>query len=140
MSKRIAMTNRVIPDKFIDLLTTKKAYVHLATLMTDGSPQVTPVWFEYDGEFIIVNSAIGRTKDRNMKRDARVALSIQDPDNPYRYLQIRGTVVEITTDGADASIDRLAFKYLGLEQYPGRRPDEVRVMYKIQPLSTTTMG
>lgn len=134
------MLNQVISEKFIDLLTTKKAYAHIATLMADGSPQVTPVWFEYDGEFVIVNSAMGRTKDRNMKRDARVALSIQDPDNPYRYLQIRGVVMEITTDGADASIDRLAFKYLGQERYPGRRPGEVRVIYKILPQSTTTMG
>jgi PPOX class probable F420-dependent enzyme len=134
------MSNQVIPVKFTELLTTKKAYAHLATLMADGSPQVTPVWFEYDGEFIIVNSAVGRTKDRNMKRDARVALSIQDPENPYLYLQIRGTVVEITTEGADASIDRLAFKYMGQERYPGRRPGEIRVIYKIQPQSTTTMG
>lgn len=133
------MSNHAIPEKFLDLLTSKKAYAHLATTMADGSPQVTPVWFEYDGEVIIVNSAIGRTKDRNMKRDARVALSIQDPDNPYRYLQIRGMVVEITTDGADASIDRLALKYLGQERYPGRRLGEVRVVYKIQPQSTTTM-
>ena len=133
------MTSQVIPDRFIDLLTTKRAFLHLATLMSNGSPQVTPVWFEYDGEFIIVNSAVGRTKDRNMKRDARVALSIQDPDNAYRYVQIRGIVVEITTDGADASIDRLAFKYLGQAKYPGRRAGEIRVIYKIKPLSTNTM-
>ncbi len=137
---RRIMSNQVIPDKFKDLLTTKKAYVHLATLMADGSPQVTPVWFEYDGEFIIVNSALGRTKDRNMKRDGRVALSIQDPDNPYRYLQMRGTVVQVTTEGADASIDRLAKKYLGQEHYPGRRVGEIRVIYKIQPLFANTMG
>jgi len=88
---------------------------------------------------IVVNSARGRVKDRNMERDHRVAVSIQDPENPYRYIQIRGEVVEITTDGADASIDRLAFKYTGAEKYPGRRPGEVRVMYKIKPLSVTTM-
>jgi len=134
------MTNLVIPTHFMDLLTTKKTFLHLATLMSDGSPQVTPVWFEYDGTYIIVNSALGRTKDKNMRRDERVAMSIQDPDNPYRYLQIRGKVVQITTDAADDSIDRLSKKYTGQELYAGRRAGEVRVIYKIQPLRVNTMG
>ena len=132
------MTSSIIPEQYRDLLT-KKAFANIATIMPDGSPQVTPVWFETEEDLIVINSARGRVKDRNMERDHRVAVSIQDPENPYRYIQIRGEVVEITTDGADASIDRLAFKYTGAEKYPGRRPGEVRVMYKIKPLSVTTM-
>ena len=112
----------------------KRAFAHLATLMPDGSPQVTPVWFDYDGEHIIVNSARGRVKDKNMVRDQRVALEIMDPDDPYRYLEIRGRVVEITEEGADAMIDRLAKKYLGVDSYPFRNPAEQRVVYKIAPM------
>ena len=101
-----------IPEKFSDLLQ-KKAFANLATLMPDGEPQVTPVWFDYDGQNIRVNTAKGRQKDRNMRRDPRVSLAIMDPENPYRYLEIRGTVADITQDGADAHIDSLAKKYLG---------------------------
>jgi len=101
--------------------------------MPDGSPQVTPVWCDFDGAHVLVNSARGRVKDRNMRRDPRVALVILDPDNPYRYLEVRGRVVEITEDGAEAHIDRLAQKYLGVERYPYRQPGEVRVLYKIRP-------
>lgn len=120
-----------IPQEYIDLFQ-KKAFAHLATLMPDGSPQVTPIWIDYDGEFILFNSALGRQKDRNIRRDNRVAISIQDPDNPYRYLQIRGKVIEITEKGADAHIDKLALKYLGVEKYPHRNPDEVRLIYKVK--------
>jgi PPOX class probable F420-dependent enzyme len=132
------VSNSIIPEKYSDLLT-KRAFANLATIMPDGSPQVTPVWFETEGDLIVVNSARGRVKDRNMERDHRVALAIQDPENPYRYIQIRGVVAEITTEGADASIDRLAFKYMGVDKYPMRQPGEVRVMYKIKPESVTTM-
>jgi PPOX class probable F420-dependent enzyme len=133
------MAITVIPEAFKDLLQ-KRAFAHLATLMPDGSPQVTPVWIDYDSECIIVNSARGRVKDRNMERDRRVALSIQDPDNPYRYLQIRGKVIDMTEQGADASIDKLAKKYTGADKYPNRRTGEVRVIYRIKPESVTTMG
>lgn len=129
-----------IPEGFMDLLTQKRAFAHLATLMPDGSPQVTPVWFDWDGETIRVNSARGRQKDRNMRRAARVALSIQDPDNPYRYLAVRGVVTEVTEEGADAHIDSLAKKYLGVDSYPYRQPGEVRVIYKIRPERVSTMG
>lgn len=132
------MASNLIPEAYRDLLT-KRAFANIATIMPDGSPQVTPVWFETEGELIIINSAHGRVKDRNMQRDRRVAVSIQDPDNPYRYLQIRGVVVDISTDGADACIDRLAKKYMGVDSYPGRRSTEVRVTYKIKPVSVTTM-
>ena len=126
----------VIPAGFVDLFE-KKALAHLATLMPDGTPQVTPVWVEYDGRHVVVNSARGRQKDRNMRANAAVALSICDPDNPYRYLEVRGRVVEITEQGADAVIDRLAKKYLGKDRYPFRAPGEVRVTYRIEPTRTT---
>ena len=128
-----------IPDSHRDILDTK-ALAHLATLMPDGRPQSTPVWFEFDGTHIIVNSAKGRRKDRNMRADDRVALSMCDPENPYRYLEIRGRVVEITTEGADAGIDRLAARYLDVDRYPNHKPDEVRVIYKIAPEKFSSMG
>lgn len=128
-----------IPQSHRDLLD-KKALAHLGTLMPDGSPQVTPVWCDFDGTWVRVNSAKGRRKDRNMRRDPRVALSLCDPDNPYRYLEIRGQIVEITEDGADEHIDRLARKYLGVDTYPNRTAGEVRVIYKISPTRFTKMG
>ncbi|MCS6924744.1 MAG: PPOX class F420-dependent oxidoreductase [Candidatus Binatia bacterium] len=128
-----------IPEQYSDLLQ-KRAFAHLGTVMPDGSPQVTPVWFDYDGSYVRINSAKGRWKDKNMRRQPNVALAISDPDNPYRYLQIRGQVVEITEDGAEAHIDALAKKYLGQDRYPFRQPGEVRVMYKIAIARVSTMG
>lgn len=128
-----------IPEAFRDILD-KRGFAHLATPMKDGSPQVTPVWFDYDGSHIRINSAKGRLKDKNMRRDKRVALSIQDPDNPYRYIAVRGAIDEITEDGADAHIDALAKKYLGKDRYPFRGSGEVRVIYKIRPEKISTMG
>jgi PPOX class probable F420-dependent enzyme len=127
-----------IPEKFRDLLT-KKAFAHLATLMQDGSPQVTPVWFDYDGTHVRINSAKGRVKDKNMRRNEQVALAIQDPENPYRYLALRGRVEEITEKGADAHIDTLTKKYLGQDRYPYRQTGEVRVIYRIRPDRVSTM-
>jgi PPOX class probable F420-dependent enzyme len=128
-----------IPESFKELFD-KKAFAHLATLMPDRSPQVTPVWCDFDGSLVWINSAKGRVKDKNMRRDKRVGLSIQDPDNAYRYLAIQGEIVEVTEDGADAHIDRLAKKYLGKDRYPNRSPGEVRVIYKIRPNKVSTMG
>src|ERR1700719_2411322 len=88
-----------IPEKYADLLE-KPACGSLGTIMKDGSPQVTPVWVDYDGKYVRFNSALGRVKDKNVRRDARVSIAIQDPANPYRYLEIRGKVVEITENGA----------------------------------------
>jgi PPOX class probable F420-dependent enzyme len=123
-----------IPEEYLDLLKDEtKAFGALATLMKDGSPQVTPIWFNTDGSFILINSAKGRVKDRNMRRDARVAFVITDPKNPYRYIQIRGRVVEITTEGARDHIDRLAKKYTGADRYTSFTPNEIRVIYKILP-------
>jgi PPOX class probable F420-dependent enzyme len=128
-----------IPAGFLDLFS-RPTFAHLATIMPDGSPQVTPVWFGFDGTYIIVNSARGRQKDRNMRRNPEVAVEIMDPENPYRYIQVRGKVVEITEEGADDSIDSLARKYLNVERYPNRRPGEVRVIYRISPEHISTMG
>jgi PPOX class probable F420-dependent enzyme len=122
-----------IPETHIDLLADEKtAFLFLATLMSSGAPQVTPVWFNTEGEFILINSAKGRIKDRNMRNRSQVALCIQDPSNPYRYLQVRGNVVEYSTRGADEHIDKLALKYLGMSKYPYRKPGEQRVKYKIR--------
>ena len=126
-----------IPESFKDLFN-KVAFAHLATVMADGRPQVTPVWFSFDGTHFWVNSAKGRLKDKNMRRNKYVALSIQDPDNPYRYLEVRGKVVDITESGAREHIDSLAKKYLDKDKYPV--PDEVRVIYKIKPERISTMG
>jgi len=128
-----------IPAKFIDLFN-KKAFANLATLMPDGTPQVTPVWCDFDGQHVLINTAVGRMKDRNLQRDPRTSMSILDPDNPYRYLEVRGTVVERTLSGADEHIDKMAKKYMGVERYPGRQPGEVRVIYKIKPERFSTMG
>jgi PPOX class probable F420-dependent enzyme len=130
----------MIPEKYLDLFTEKKPLAHLATLMPDGSPQVTPVWFDYEGGKIRVNTARGRVKARNMVEGARVALSIVDPENPYRHVQVRGTVTHVTEDGADAHIDSLAKKYLGQDKYPFRQPSEVRILCTITPASVATMG
>jgi PPOX class probable F420-dependent enzyme len=129
-----------IPDKFLDLVTKKKAFANLATVMADGSPQVTPVWIDYANGVLRVNTAKGRTKARNMQTGARVALVIQDPDNPYRYLAVRGRVKRMTEAGADAHIDALAKKYTGQDRYAHRAPGEVRQIYEIEPTHTNTLG
>lgn len=129
----------MIPEKFADLFQ-KKAFASLATINADGSPQVTPVWCDWDGKHVIVNTAKGRRKDRNMRREPRVSLALIDPDNPYRYLEVRGKVVEVTEQGADGHIDKMAKKYLGLDLYPNRKPGEVRVIYKVQPERVSSMG
>ncbi|MGI9102436.1 MAG: PPOX class F420-dependent oxidoreductase [Terriglobales bacterium] len=122
-----------IPEKYLDLFKGKKAFASLATLMPDGRPQVTPIWFDYDGESVIFNSARGRLKDRNVRRDPRVTLTVMDPENPYRYVEVRGRVFDITQEGADDSINKLAKKYLDKDVYPFRQPGEVRVLYKVRP-------
>jgi PPOX class probable F420-dependent enzyme len=130
----------LIPDNFLDLLTTKKAFANIATVMKDGSPQVTPIWFDYTDGRIRVNTARGRVKARTLRPGAPVALAIADPDNPYRYLQVRGRVLNVTEEGADAHIDSLAKKYLGQDKYPFRQSGEVRIRCEIEPTSAQTMG
>ena len=127
-------------EKYSDLLRQKKAFASLATLMPDGSPQVTPVWFDYQDGILRVNTAKGRTKARNMTPGAHVALAIVDPDNPYRYVQVRGRVTRVAEQGADAHIDHLAKKYLGQDKYPYGQPGEVRMMVEIEPKSFSGMG
>lgn len=118
----------------------KKAFAHLATLMPDGSPQVSPVWVDVSGDTILVNSAKGRRKDENLHDDTRVAISATDPDNPYVNVTIRGRVVENTTKGADEHADAMAKKYLGKDTYPFRVPGEVRVIFKIEPEHVSFVG
>lgn len=131
--------SQVIPEQYKDLLE-KQVFGNLGTLMKDGSPQVTPVWVDYDGQYVRINSAKGRVKDLNIRRDPRVAISLQDPANPYRYLEIRGRVTEITEVGADDHINKLSQKYLGKPVYPFRQAGEVRVVYRIEPHKVSSMG
>jgi PPOX class probable F420-dependent enzyme len=135
-----ANTVVVIPEKYLDLLQQKKAFASLATAMSDGSPQVTPVWFDYKDGLVRVNTAKGRVKARNMKPGAPVALAIIDPDDPYRYLQLRGRVGRVTEEGALVHIDALAKKFLGADKYPYAQPGEVRLMCEIEPTSAFGMG
>jgi PPOX class probable F420-dependent enzyme len=130
----------IVPDKYLDLLQQKKAFAVLATVMPDGSPQVTPVWFDYKDDLIRVNTAKGRVKARNLKKGAAVALAIIDPDNPYRYVQIRGRVRRVTEERAVEHIDSLAKKYLGRDKYPNAAPGEVRLLCEIEPTSVSGMG
>lgn len=119
-----------IPEAFLDLFT-KPVLAHLATLMPNGSPQVTPVWIDFDGEHILVNTAEGRQKDRNLAARPAVALSMVDPDDQFRYLEVRGRVVERTRDGAIEHVDRLAQRYLGVERYPRHGQTAPRIILKI---------
>lgn len=121
-----------IPASHLDLFC-KRALGHLATLMPDGRPHVTPVWIDYDGTCLLVNTARGRRKELNVRQRPWVALDITDPDNLSRRLIIQGKVIEATTDNAEEHLVRLSQRYLGLETYPSRVPDEVRVILKIQP-------
>lgn len=118
-----------IPESHHDLFE-KKSFGHLATIMADGTPQVTPVWVGFDGEHILVNTAKGRLKDKNVERTPYVAIDIIDPDNPYRYLAIRGPVVEMTEEGAYEHISELSRRYRGVYPYPGPA-HETRVILKI---------
>lgn len=129
-----------IPEAYKDLFTTKKAFANLATLNADGSPQVTPVWFDWDGGRVRINTAKGRVKDKNLRRAPAVALSVMDPDNPYRYVQVKGKVTAVTESGADAHIDSLAKKYMGKDTYPYRKAGEVRVIFTITPDRVQTVG
>jgi len=126
-------------DKYLDLFRDKKAFAHIATVMPDGSPQVTPVWIDYGNGRIVFNTARGRVKDRNLKEGSKIALSVQDPDNPYRYVQVRGVVAKVTEEGADQHIDSLAKKYMGVDKYPFHSPTEKRVIYEIEATSAQGM-
>lgn len=124
--------SRELTDSAIGLFKGKN-FAFIASLMKDGSPQLTPVWIDYDGQFLLVNTAEGRTKQRNFARDPRVAISVVDQNNPYNMVSVRGRVVDQTTNGADEHIDKLAKRYLGADKYPFRTPDEKRIILKIMP-------
>ena len=110
-----------------------KNFASFATLMNDGSPHVAPTWVDLDGNTILINTAGGRVKEKNIRRDNRIALSIYDQENPYNMVTIRGKVTDLTEEGADEHIDKLAKKYFGLDKYPNRSPGEQRIILKIQP-------
>lgn len=135
------MSLNKIPDSHIDLLNDDvRAYAYLATLMKDGSPQLTPVWFNTNDDHILINSQIGRVKDRNMRRRPLIALVIQDPEDPFRYIQIRGRVADITEAGARKHIDILAGKYTEKAFFQLQSPDAVRVIYAILPEKVQVSG
>lgn len=133
------MAEAKFPEEMAGLLESK-AIAYLSTIMPDGTPQVTPVWFDRDGDNLRVNSAKGRVKDRNMRANPKVGLSISDPENPYRHISIMGEVVEIREEGAAAHIDSLARRYMGVDKYPYHKPQDVRVIYIIRPNRIHVMG
>ena len=124
-------------DAWRDLVESKKTFAHIATLMPDGTPQSTPVWIDYINGKVLVNSARGRVKVRNLKAGSPVAISITDPDNPYRYVQIRGKVSRVTEEGAAQHIDKMAKKYLDKDKYPFSKPGDVRVLFEIEPTAVS---
>lgn len=132
-------TTTVIPETHAALLNST-ALAHVATIGPDGEPQVNPVWFDWTGEELLFSQTTTRQKYKNVQRNARIALSIVDPENPYRYLEVRGTVVRIDDDPDKAFIDKMAQKYLGQEKYPWSRPGEQRVVIVVRPEHTTQMG
>ena len=128
-----------VPDSHKDLFQ-NPAFGSFTTLMPDGSPQTTPVWVDFQDGKVIVNTALGRQKDKNVRRDPRVAITLMDPENPYRYLEVRGKVEEITQEGAEQHIDKMAKKYLGKDKYPFAQPGEQRVLLKVTPEKFSAMG
>jgi PPOX class probable F420-dependent enzyme len=132
-------TDRVIPATHVDILE-KKGFAHVATIGPDGAPQSSPVWYGWDGEHLLFSQTTGRQKYRNLKRHPEVALSVTDPDNPYRYLEIRGRVESIDEDPDNRFINSMAKKYLGEDVYPWPQPGDHRVVVKVHPSHTTTQG
>ena len=129
----------MIPKTHQDLLEST-ALAHVATIGPQGEPQTNPVWFGWDGEHLLFSQTTGRQKYFNLQRDPRIALSIVDPKNPFRYLEIRGVVTEIRDDVGNAFINSMAKKYAGRDVYSGHRPGDVRVVVVVQPERTTHMG
>ncbi|NJN97040.1 MAG: PPOX class F420-dependent oxidoreductase [Anaerolineales bacterium] len=126
------MTIPTIPESHL-VLFERPIIGNLASLLPDGLIQVNPVWVDYDGTYVRFNSAEGRQKDKNLKKNGTATMLLVDPENPFFWVEVRGRVVEITSEGSDAQIDSLAKKYLGVDTYPFRREGEVRLIYKIQP-------
>ncbi len=132
-------TNGQIPEGYEDLLGTT-ALIHVATLGPDGEPQSNPVWFDWDGEHVKFSQTTTRQKYRNIERDPRIAFSMVDPENPYRYLEIRGEVTKIEEDPNLDFINAMAKKYLGMDEYPYHQPGDERVILYVRPEHTTQMG
>jgi PPOX class probable F420-dependent enzyme len=126
-----------LPQNAVKLIE-EKNFAHLATLLHDGAPHVAPVWVDHDGDIILINTAVGRVKHKNINKDPRVALSITDKNNPYNRIEIRGLVISQTTDGADTHIDKLAAKYTGVKKYQRSSPDEKRIILHIEPLHVSS--
>lgn len=125
------MLNEITPD--VQKLFKEKNFASFATVMKDGSPQVTPVWVDYNAENIVINTAEGRVKQRNVTRNPKVAVSVTDSANPYTMVTVRGTIIEQTNRGADEHIDKMAKKYLGVDKYPFRAQGEKRILLRIRP-------
>lgn len=132
------MTN-TIPESYLDLFQ-KKSIAYLAIHLKGGDVMVNPVWCAWDGEHVTLNSVQGRVKDKVMRKNPQVTVCITDPSNPFRYVEVRGKVVEITTDGADEHINHLSERYMGVTPYPYRKPGDVRVIYRIQPSKVVAVG
>lgn len=128
-----------IPEGYEDLLETT-ALVHVATIGPDGEPQNNPVWFDWDGEHVKFSQTKTRQKYKNVGRDPRLALSLVDPENPYRYIEIRGKVTKIEEDPDNDFINAMANKYLGLDEYPYHQPGDERIVVYVEPEHTTQMG
>jgi PPOX class probable F420-dependent enzyme len=117
-----------------------KNFAYVAAVDETGAPQVTPVWIEFDGTHVVFNTEETRAKVRHMRANPRVAICVSEAGNPYHYIEIRGSVVEMTKEGADEMIDRLAMKYMGKEKYPFHKPGDVRLVVKIAPEKVLGMG
>jgi len=128
-----------VPDEYTDIVE-KKAFWHIATIGPDGSPQSSPVWAGWDGTHLRLSLTRGRRKFHNLKANPNVAASATDPDNPYRYLEIRGRVVDVEDDSSLAFINSMAKKYMGLDEYPYHQPGDERVVMVIEPTHTSHMG
>ena len=129
----------IIPENYSDLLSST-ALAHVATIGPEGEPQNNPVWFDWDGEHVKFSQTKTRQKHRNLNRDPRIALSIVDPENPYRYLEVRGEVTLIEEDPDLDFINSMAKKYLGLDKYPYHQPGDERVVIFVKPHHTSQMG
>ncbi|WP_266075946.1 PPOX class F420-dependent oxidoreductase [Haladaptatus caseinilyticus] len=129
-----------IPDDYHDLFE-RKTFANLATVMPDGTPQVTPVWVGYDGDHVLVNTAKGRQKERNIQRNPKVGLDMLDPDDPYRFVSVRGEVEEVTEDGAVEHINELTKRYMERDEYPNLGTEQgPRVIVRIRPDRVVTSG
>lgn len=118
----------------------KKTFAHIATIGPDGEPQNNPVWVDFDGEHVLFSQTKTRQKVANIERDPRVAISMADPENPYRRLEVRGKVVDVEDDPNNDFIDKMAKKYMDKDEYPWHQPGDERVVVKVAPEDTTEMG